>query len=101
MSELQSFTYPSIYLWDGDRWPMIFVLSLSENGAPHPLAQHPRLHGGCSLDTVTQDLLEEIAIVGDLIEWTIFGANTSMHVYNWKTGNIIWEDIECVSLSMC
>ncbi|KAI0749673.1 hypothetical protein C8Q80DRAFT_1163356 [Daedaleopsis nitida] len=37
--------------------------------------------------------LGSIAVVGDLIEWTLFNLTLSsdMFVYNWKTGEVIWR----------
>lgn len=45
--------------------------------------------------------VEEIAVVEDLIEWTIFGEQTNMYVFNWKTGRLIWSfDFQVHSVSI-
>ena len=77
-----------------DRFPECFFLSLSQHGAPHPLAHSARLCTGSNTCWL-QEFPEEIAIVGDLIEWTVFGVDTSLSVYNWKTGEE-WRHGACV-----
>ena len=79
---------------------MCYVLSLSQQGAPHPLAARPRLVGRNELLPTGRrhEFIEEIAIVGDLIEWTIFAEETQMYVFNWKTGVLIWT--HCCEVSV-
>ncbi|KAI0752324.1 hypothetical protein C8Q80DRAFT_442137 [Daedaleopsis nitida] len=70
-----------------NEFPECYLLSLSEGGAPHPLAKRRRLVGNSNLCfPIDSGFQDEIAIVGDLLEWTVFGLDTQMHVFNWKTG---------------
>ncbi|KAI0779344.1 hypothetical protein C8Q74DRAFT_1216891 [Fomes fomentarius] len=79
-----------------DEFPECHLLSLSSGSSTHPLAQRATLSDGSNL-CFSIDIQEEIAIAGDFIEWTVHGMDTCMHVYNWKTGVVLWEDNICVT----
>ncbi|KAI0742465.1 hypothetical protein C8Q80DRAFT_908996 [Daedaleopsis nitida] len=74
------------------RLPRCYLFSLSRGGA-HPLAACIELRGHHILQVgqPARILVEEIAVVGDLLEWNVFGCRTEMYVFNWKTGQLMWS----------
>lgn len=89
---------PSSHLGDS-RYPSCYVLSMSQDGATHPLAANRELDGGSALGFSTPS--DDVEIVGDLIGWTVLGMDICMNVYNWKTGAALWCDSEFVSGESC
>ncbi|RPD74951.1 hypothetical protein L226DRAFT_571194 [Lentinus tigrinus ALCF2SS1-7] len=77
---------------EDDGFPECYVLSLSQNGATHPLAAHRKLDGGSCLGLSSPQ--GDVEIVGELIGWTVLGMDICMNVYNWKTGAAVWYDSE-------
>ncbi|KAI0369177.1 hypothetical protein BV20DRAFT_1122293 [Pilatotrama ljubarskyi] len=69
--------------------PHLFFLSISQNGAFHPLAAQPHIQAQAELG-ISIDPEERIEICGDLVAWTIATDSTDVTVYNWKTGDIVW-----------
>ena len=73
--------------------PQCWLLSISRNGVAHPLAKVPRLEPitGSGLNP-TLEPWDRVQIYGDLIAWTVIGESTDVNVYNWKTGEEVWQD---------
>ncbi|KAI0358061.1 hypothetical protein OH77DRAFT_1587810 [Trametes cingulata] len=69
--------------------PQMFILSLSQGGAFHPLAAQPHIQGQTELG-ISLDPTERVEIYGDLVAWTIATDSTDVTVLNWKTGHIVW-----------
>ncbi|KAI0742472.1 hypothetical protein C8Q80DRAFT_909252 [Daedaleopsis nitida] len=72
--------------------PKCYLLSLTRGG-PHTLAAETQLRGRYILQPgqPTEILASEFAVVGDMLEWTIFGLETEMNVFDWKTGELMWQ----------
>ncbi|KAI0696306.1 hypothetical protein C8T65DRAFT_743637 [Cerioporus squamosus] len=77
---------------DPEEYPECYVLSLSQNGATHPLAARRQLYDGSSLGFSNPQA--DLEIVGDLVGCTVVGMDICMSVYNWKTGQPLWFDSE-------
>ncbi|KAI0642428.1 hypothetical protein C8Q79DRAFT_1003284 [Trametes meyenii] len=73
--------------------PQMLILSISQDGAFHPLASQPHYEGDQEL-SVNIDPEERIEICGDLVAWTIATDSTEIVVLNWKTGATIWSSSE-------
>ncbi|KAI0676029.1 hypothetical protein C8Q78DRAFT_1066613 [Trametes maxima] len=73
--------------------PQMYMLSISQDGAFHPLASHPHYEGDQEL-SINIDPQECLEICGDLIAWTIATDSTEIVVLNWKTGATIWTSGE-------
>ncbi|KAH9903395.1 hypothetical protein C8Q73DRAFT_674536 [Cubamyces lactineus] len=70
--------------------PHMYFLSISEKGALHPLAARPHVEGLVELG-ISVDPEESLEIKGDLVAWSITTEIFQVFVYNWKTGQIVWE----------
>ncbi|KAJ8482611.1 hypothetical protein ONZ51_g5239 [Trametes cubensis] len=70
--------------------PHMYFLSISQEGALHPLAAHPHVEGLVELG-VSMDPEESLEIKGDLVAWSITTEVFQIFVYNWKTGKSVWE----------
>ena len=68
----------------------MYFLSISQEGALHPLAAHPHVEGLVELG-VSMDPEESLEIKGDLVAWSITTEVFQIFVYNWKTGESVWE----------
>ncbi|RDX57111.1 hypothetical protein OH76DRAFT_1413662 [Lentinus brumalis] len=78
---------------DLEEYPQCYVLSLSGNGATHPLAARRQLiYDESCLDWSSVEA--DIEIVGDLVGCTVLGSDVCMSVHNWKTGAMLWCDSE-------
>ncbi|CDO69322.1 hypothetical protein BN946_scf184746.g3 [Trametes cinnabarina] len=73
--------------------PHMYLLSISNGGALHPLAARPHLEGAEELG-ISIDPEEQLDICGDHVAWTIQSDAVSIIVYNWKTGQIVWTEGE-------
>ncbi len=74
------------------------MLSLSGNGATHPLAARRQLiYDESCLDWSSVEA--DIEIVGDLVGCTVLGSDVCMSVHNWKTGAMLWCDSEVSHMS--
>ncbi|KAI0707280.1 hypothetical protein C8Q76DRAFT_149371 [Earliella scabrosa] len=71
-------------------YPQCHLLSLSQNGTPHPLARQSVLRGHSEVNHFLE-YIDHADIVDSLIAWmAVFDADVQMHVHNWKTGELLW-----------